>query len=271
MGQPIGVIGLAGHGKDTLADILVSEFGYTRLPFAAPLKEFVIAVCGFTSEELNDPLLKESYRCHAWPFRNRNEFRARIPDALARLVDINPIHMVRAADGVDTGEIDHRASGLTVSNLYRQVSDRIAIYIEPLIFHGMHAELCPTPRIIMQAMGTEVFRAVHVRFWTRIWKHRAEKHAGHVIAPDTRFQSEVDVVSGMGGRIVRVSAFVRRGHPNIDKLHASERAMLSFDADDEFTNDGTTKDFQGAVRAWAMGHFAAIAGPQPELRTGSLL
>lgn len=38
----VGIFGPQGHGKDTLADYLVAEHGYTKLSLAFSLKEFVL-------------------------------------------------------------------------------------------------------------------------------------------------------------------------------------------------------------------------------------
>ena len=37
----IGLTGYAGSGKDTLANILVEEYGFTRIAFADKTKEFL--------------------------------------------------------------------------------------------------------------------------------------------------------------------------------------------------------------------------------------
>lgn len=43
----IGLLGFAGSGKGTVADILVSKFGYTKLSFAGPLKDATSVVFGW--------------------------------------------------------------------------------------------------------------------------------------------------------------------------------------------------------------------------------
>lgn len=55
----IGICGLAGSGKDAVADTLVSEFGYIRNKFADPLYEMVAAMTGYTVSQLQDRTLKE--------------------------------------------------------------------------------------------------------------------------------------------------------------------------------------------------------------------
>jgi len=48
----IGICGLIGSGKDTVADYLVNEHGYRRESFANPLKDAVAAVFGWDREML---------------------------------------------------------------------------------------------------------------------------------------------------------------------------------------------------------------------------
>lgn len=43
----LGICGLAGSGKDTLADYLVKNHGYTKLSFAAAIKDVVAAAFGW--------------------------------------------------------------------------------------------------------------------------------------------------------------------------------------------------------------------------------
>lgn len=56
----IGITGLAGSGKDTAADFICKEYGYTRVSFAAPLKA-VCASLGWDSnkDELGRKLLQD--------------------------------------------------------------------------------------------------------------------------------------------------------------------------------------------------------------------
>jgi hypothetical protein len=48
----IGICGLAGSGKDTLADFLVKDHGFTKLSFAAAIKDVVAAAFGWDRDLL---------------------------------------------------------------------------------------------------------------------------------------------------------------------------------------------------------------------------
>jgi hypothetical protein len=48
----IGICGSIGSGKDTVGDILIHEYGYTRMSFATTLKDVVAALFGWDREML---------------------------------------------------------------------------------------------------------------------------------------------------------------------------------------------------------------------------
>lgn len=58
----LGVTGLIGSGKDTIADYLVTEHGFKRVSFAASLKDAVSAVFGWDREMLEGT----SKKSRAW-------------------------------------------------------------------------------------------------------------------------------------------------------------------------------------------------------------
>lgn len=60
--QIVSISGLIGSGKDTIGQILVNDFGYTRMSFSSTLKDCVAAIFGFDREML-DGLTPES---RAW-------------------------------------------------------------------------------------------------------------------------------------------------------------------------------------------------------------
>ena len=59
MTKIISVSGFIGSGKDTIADYLVTEFGFKRLSFAGTLKDAVAAIFGW-DRDLIDGTTKES-------------------------------------------------------------------------------------------------------------------------------------------------------------------------------------------------------------------
>lgn len=49
----IGIVGIEGAGKDTLADHLVAEYGFTKYSMAQPIKEIAHIMFGWSDELLN--------------------------------------------------------------------------------------------------------------------------------------------------------------------------------------------------------------------------
>jgi len=68
----VGIIGKAGSGKDTVADML-HELRYDKIAFADPLKRFCMDVFEFTEEQLWGPSEKRSEpdeRYLMWTLKN---------------------------------------------------------------------------------------------------------------------------------------------------------------------------------------------------------
>lgn len=61
MGRTVFALsGWRGSGKDTVADFLVQEYGFTKLSFAKPLKDEVAATYNIPRQWLDDPVAKEA-------------------------------------------------------------------------------------------------------------------------------------------------------------------------------------------------------------------
>src|SRR5690348_6899955 len=60
MTRLIGLTGKAGSGKDTIADRLVVNKGFTKLAFAAPMKEALNKLFGFDPSDWYDREWKET-------------------------------------------------------------------------------------------------------------------------------------------------------------------------------------------------------------------
>lgn len=60
MPRLIGITGLAGAGKDTLADALVFNRGATKYGLALPIKQALNAMFGWTMEQWDDRVWKEA-------------------------------------------------------------------------------------------------------------------------------------------------------------------------------------------------------------------
>jgi hypothetical protein len=68
----VGIVGLSGSGKDTAADFLVKNHGFSKIALADPIKRVCMEVFGFTAEQLWGPSSarnapdKRYPRSHEW-------------------------------------------------------------------------------------------------------------------------------------------------------------------------------------------------------------
>lgn len=78
----VALSGWKGSGKDTVADFLVEEYGYTKLSFASALKDMVASTYGIDRHMLDDPTRKEQ-PLHQFPVSTTDAFTAHIHSLLA--------------------------------------------------------------------------------------------------------------------------------------------------------------------------------------------
>jgi hypothetical protein len=157
--------GLAGTGKDAIADGLVRSHGFVKVPFALVMKDvfsrvFNLPVYYFNVRALKDApftqpiLLTTGHLCQL-----AEEF-------IARGIEVNTTQI--AAAGICVGK--------TLSS----------------------------PREIMQYVGTDVVR-VHMDnlMWVKLWDMEQRKY-DRVIAPDARFPDEREYVRKLRGKVLLV-------------------------------------------------------------------
>lgn len=113
-----------------------------------------------------------------------------------------------------------------------------------------------TPRMAMQLVGTELFRA---HFNDSIWTFSLEKHIldldTNVVVSDLRFPNEAAMLRNLGSKIIRVARgddpdwlSVARIYPEKMKelyptIHASEYSWASIEFDTVIDNTSTVNDF----------------------------
>lgn len=160
----IGLCGLAGSGKSTIADTLVLSYGFRRHRFAGPLKDMLKAI-GLTDAHVD-------------------------------------------------GELKTLPCELLGNN---------------------------SPRFAMQTLGTEWGRTfMGPNFWVNLARDRVRRdlESGHsVVLDDVRFQSEVDMVHELHGKVVRVE------RPGLKAgSHVSE--ALAFEPDVTIRNNHTLESLR---------------------------
>jgi len=185
----IGLIGRKRAGKDTVADVLVAEYGYTKVAFADPLKRAALAL---------DPIVHVEAQ--------------HVPDGVEEAVDAairdrDPAGLLAAwMDGPGDQPVVARLSELVADFGWERAKDDY-----------------PEVRRTLQRLGTDAIRAQDSEFWVRAWQETIDDASGPVVATDCRFPNEADVVeSRPSGLLVRVD---RPSVAASDDSHASEVAL----------------------------------------------
>ncbi len=254
----IGVSGLAGSGKNAVADILVRKHGFVPIAFADPMKRFVQDVYDFSDEQL-------------W---GESDKRVQ-PDE--RYPRVHPNHCCQGA-AVGSPEW-HKPRVCTTCGAVG--GDPPSMPEGPCVTHL-------TPRYALQKLGTEWGRDCYANTWVdyaiRVAKNLIEQpcngyvycytpkggqwlmpvmeaHASGVpkvegvIITDVRFWNEFRAIREAGGfnvRTIRPGAGLQGAYAE----HVSETQQAEI-PDGEFhgviQNDGTLADLEGKVEqflAW---------------------
>ncbi len=97
-----------------------------------------------------------------------------------------------------------------------------------------------TPRLMLQMVGTEMFRdCLSPYFWTTVLKRRIQQsEAEHIVLTDCRFPVEGDLIRLLGGIIVKIERQPELQN-DLSYSHSSERYISSITPDATIDN---TKD-----------------------------
>lgn len=172
----LGISGFAGCGKDTLADHLVAEHGFTKLSLADPMKRLCQRIFGFTDEQLWGASQFREEPDQRWPFSGT------CPHCHLRCDAIG--------DPVESWKC--RSCKKSFST---HVTPRLAL------------------QTLGTEWGRSLSRDLWVRLaLTEI----AESEKDLWVIPDVRFRNEVEAIRGIeGGRIVRLTRGGQRfDHPS---------------------------------------------------------
>lgn len=241
----IGVSGHLGAGKDTVADYLQNEYGYTRVALADPIKRFGHKVFLFSREQLWGPSGARNavdYRYNSPQMWNETEARLRSygREFCAEVIGTEDSHLISNA----------------YVSLLHWFSDLRRDFEKKL-----------SPRIMLQTLGTEwgrdcIYEDVWIAYLLRIakkllnedgstapWTYTPEdgvipasEYAKGVVVSDVRFFNELRLMKTEGGLLVRV---VR---PETDSgarsigiaSHASEMQNFDLNEFDCLLNNNTT-------------------------------
>lgn len=196
----VGLVGRAGAGKDTVAEVLVARHGFRRMAFADKLKEILSDAFDVPIEHFSDRGMKN------------------VPHS-----------------NLCAGYISRKFSGKELVRWFESVFDDLAPVAPRVpfdiaasaIFHNILPDGAPvSPRVAAQLIGVEGFRAMlGDSVWVDYVMRQAHASIGHgvpVVISDVRFEDEFDAVcfpvNGVPGQMVGIR---RPGGEEIHR-HASE-------------------------------------------------
>lgn len=209
----IGLVGYAGSGKDTVASMIMEMTqGYENFKFAGKLKEFCSLMYDIELEVF------ESYTA-------KNEPMTFI--STLETYHIQFAHLCTTVLGI------HREDALL-----RRLSD---VSLEELgaemnMTTMPHFRIDTTPRIILQKLGTEVFRNCYKE---SVWVDFLEDVEKAIIT-DVRFPNEAEKVKELGGILVRIENETQQNQEAMN--HPSEAHIGQIDCDFTIFNDGKSLD-----------------------------
>lgn len=167
MSNLIGLIGKKGSGKDTAAKVLVHDYEYANVKFAAPLKMLVSETFDIPIHQLEDPIFKDEDFKEIWVISNEDylNFIKNIPFAFN---NAGQTDMVRA----------------------KLVNRSIK-----------------SPRELMQLIGTDICRELDKDFFTKLGANTLDRWINAnepAIVTDVRFQNEINEIKKRKGLIVEI-------------------------------------------------------------------
>lgn len=112
---------------------------------------------------------------------------------------------------------------------------------KPLPEYGYPNE---TPRSLLIAVGTDLFRSRWPDIWVDSWENKARR-LPLVVVTDLRFPNELGRVRAMGATVIRIT---RPGVP-IVRTEITESFFEDFDVDFDLVNDGTPEELGEKVLA----------------------
>jgi hypothetical protein len=223
------ITGEAGHGKDTIGDYLIENFGYQRVSFSDCLRTELAAAYAAAPLPVDEDFLSRR--------DSKNVPQARL--ALRYCADQDFVALALSATAAEDQALfnklnhsPHQPAALFLPTAMRghwSIEERLALPREP--------------RRLQQVWGTEYRRAQDPDYWL--------KAAARTMAPDVpkvissgRYQNEVDFAYAQGGERWHV---VRPGHKEVTVAHSSEQIAPVDARTLVVENDGTLPDLYAKV------------------------
>lgn len=206
----IGLMGLAGCGKDTVGSTMTKMLPNMKTyALAQPIKDLTGALFGFGQAEL---------------YGAKKEI---------------PIILHVSPDNLDIAAQVYRDYGLDKYRDFHEAwEDWVALF--GLYFkdgYYMSSDII-SPRQTFQYLGTEWGRSVHDELWLKL------APVEDVVITDIRFENEAQYFVDLGATLVRV---VRNKETRCKSEHSSENVEVHEKAHLEIENFGTKQDLEYAV------------------------
>ncbi len=230
----IGITGLAGAGKDTVADHLVKDWGFARVALADPLKRICRDAFAFTDEQLWGP----SANRNAPDLRYPREHAAKTAGVLCsccgadveveatRPCYLTPRYALQLL-GTEWGR--HCYDGVWVDYAMRLAAELLGASSAPW-HYDPRAGLTLTPSQFNEAGACK-----------------------GVVISDVRFENEARAICRAGGKVWRVER-PGAGLGGAGGQHVSERGIPDDLVDRTVPNEGTFAELHGLIDA-LMGGF----------------
>lgn len=186
--------GNAGVGKDTVGQMIVDRWNFTKFSQADTIKEIARDSFGFTDEQL-------------WgPSENRNAVDTRFaPGALRYREAFRTISANHGVSRVTADFVKHCSQTTGGSGDLYALVETFMKAMEA--FADSKGGL--TPRIVLQMLGTEVGRAYNQDIWLQAALQKAERAlltgAPGVVVADGRFRNEIMGFRRFGGYAIKIN------------------------------------------------------------------
>lgn len=250
--KSLGVSGIAGSGKDTLAKMLIAELysrgltKYTTYAFAGPLKDFAMKVFNFSDYDVYDQEGKEIPFVNTY---NKESFKERFEVSMEYLLNelsignTGTVANWKEDFGTDKYEVldTYWRDFLEVLEGQREQVSILQKFVDWWNPSQASITFTSTPRVILQLLGTEFFRdRIANNFWTAI----APKT--NVIYTDLRFGNEGTFIKENEGIIIGITG--RTQNTTKASGHSSENVDVVIRAADfHVENTGTLEDLRNTA------------------------
>lgn len=258
----IAILGHAGAGKDTVAQMILDSVDGQRLAFADPMKVFCQRVFDFSDQQLWGPSEFRNAidpRYSLAPPIQQHGFIRRFRDFV-----IGPFYKEPTVNDAHWNRI--LAKVRFCENAYEFLNDILPpdvdyAHAKAALYEWMDELMASTdisPRVALQTLGTDVGRdRIHKDIWVDKGLRKASELATsgrYAIISDTRFNSEARKVRQAGGQVWRIRRDVDLSSSVFQ--HASEKDQfsteMSFFVTHDIVNDKGLEDLEATVKRLLM-------------------